>query len=333
VTALSPSKVVLLVGVIFVGLGWAAPANGSLLPPVPDSLSDPLRSDLLAARAGLQSRLDSLNQRTDKFNADCNSVDEHSSKVQQCQQEQASIRSEKAALLAAVEKFKGKLGSAGRLATLDKEIAETEKQLRQLTLQKSIPQFAWFAGQSEQAQEHMVNQLISRVRDYAIGKSESAMQDHFLDYIRTMKPKEVNKLAELLRNYNGTNSRLFQDWLRSFSPKASRIVLVEGSKLAIEGVKKNEDLFKIGEDVEKGTIEAKQDAALTVLAMVADYPGLKELQEVKGFKELKAVATSYFLQRDLNELSAATDNQLANQKQLVKRMKDLIDERNKLVKR
>src|SRR5205814_7196245 len=135
---------------------------------------------------------------------------------------------------------------------------------------------------SEEAQRDMVSQLISRFRDYAVSKSQSVLQENFLARIQTMKqtmkPNEITKLADTLRQL-GANEPLFQEWLRSFSAKASRKVLVDGAKLAIEGVKDWEKLLKISEEMDKKTLQGHQEAALTVISMLGvDYPAMKELK-------------------------------------------------------
>jgi hypothetical protein len=326
-------------------------ASSSILPDVPTSILEPARAALKAEHATLKNRLDSYNKDTDSFNAVCNSVVKGSGQVESCRQQQAALQAEKGAITEAIKQFKAKLTTAlqqgsteqppttaSRINELDRQIADLQKQLHALAFDSSVQDFAWFASQSKEAQEHLIAQLISRVREFAISKTEDEMTDHFLKRIGTMKPKEINRWAESLRQCPVTNTRVFQDCFRSLSPKASRAVLVQGAKLAIDGVKNDQQLFEAVEHFDKETVEGRQDAALTLLDMVADFPGLKEVQELKSLKALNGISaglydvgeawlTYYFLDHDITDRSASIETQLATQQKVMRRMKDLIDER------
>lgn len=235
------------------------------------------------------------------------------------------------------ERWKKKLQSdillraelSARMGVLDAQIAETEKRLRGLGFDHAEHDFISFKGQSEKAQQDMVSQLISRFRDYTVSKSESVLQESFLARVQTMKPKEINKLADSLQRL-GADEPLFQEWLRSFSPKASRKVLVDGAKLAIEAIKDEKKLFKISGEMEKKTVQGRQEAALTVISMLgADYPAMKEIKLVASgaYDVGEAWVTIFILDRGIKELTVATEVQLANQKKIALRMKVLVDER------
>jgi hypothetical protein len=227
-----------------------------------------------------------------------------------------------------------------RLKNLDARIAETERRTKQLGLAKSGQTFAWYTGMSEIARQRMVDGLVSRLRDYAVSKSESKMQDGFLTRIKKMKPKEINKLADTLQHLESKVTLLkaqrFQKWLRSFSPKAPREVLINGSKLAIDTVKYEQGLFKLGEDLETGTVQSRQEAALGLISLVLDnplvmeFPAIKELKLVAGgaYDVLEAGFTIYVLDRDVESLIAATESQLSNQKKIARQLKSLYDERS-----
>jgi hypothetical protein len=269
-----------------------------------------------------------LLQRVNQQDTDCRHVLKGSQPAKDCQDRKDKLMVEVNSYYSKVEAFNAEAQLTTRVEALDKQIAETEKQLRGLGFKKAVPDFAWFAGQSQQAQQQMVSQLISRMREYATDKSEDAMKDRFLTYIGTTKEKEVKNLANFLKS-KGADEPLFQEWLRSFSPKASRAVLVDGAKLAIDAVKKDEDLFKIGEEMDKETVQGRQEAALTLISMVVEYPGMKELKLVASgaYDVIEAGVTICILDRGINDLMTATETQLAKQKQIMLRMKALVDER------
>ena len=178
----------------------------------------------------------------------------------------------------------------------------------------------------------MTTALIGRFRDYAIGKSEDKMQDAFLTRIQKMKPTEVRKLAGQLKKAN-TTQRQLQDWLLAFADKKPRYVLVDGAKQTIKAVKFEEDLFTVAEGVGSEDVHEQQVAALTLVSMICpDYPALEELKLVaSGSYDVGAAWYSiYLLDRGVEDLSKTTEAQLSDQKKLIKRLKDLVDERKKL---
>ncbi len=216
-----------------------------------------------------------------------------------------------------------------RVGALDAQIAETEKQLREMGFKNSLQSFDWTGGESRKAQQHMIGQLILHLRNYTIEKSEKALEEGFLAHISKMKPKEVNKLADSLQQL-GANEPLFQEWLRSFSEKVPRKVLTDGAKLAIEAAKAEGRLFKISEEMSKETVQGKQEAALTVIAMLGvDFPVMKELKLVASgsYDVAEAWATILVLDRHMGEMTTAVDTQLASQKKILLHMKALVDER------
>jgi hypothetical protein len=217
-----------------------------------------------------------------------------------------------------------------RVSVLDAQIAETEKQLRGLGFKKAVPDFAWFAGQSGRAQQQMIGELVSDLREYTIGKTEAEIQNHFLNYIDTMSNRDVSRLADQLARL-GLRNDTFQAWLRAYSRKASREVLLEGARLTIDAIHRQDDLFKIHDGMEKGTIEDQQLAALTLLSMLVDHPALKELKSVAAgiYAVGEAWATIIILDQGIDQLTTATETQLANQKGVILHMQALVDERNR----
>jgi hypothetical protein len=328
---------------LFVSISIPVYAQVPAIASVPQNL--PASAALNNRHANLQKWHDELKAKTVAHKSKCTGVTEGTQLDEWCSQKQTRLEGEKAKYIAAVNKFNADVAAAAksqsnvtpstetvaltaRVHALDRQIAEMEKQLRGLGFKKAVPDFTSLAGQSQKAQQHMVSQLISRVRDYATDQSEEAMSEHFLKYIGTMKEEKVKNLANFLQS-KGADEPLFQEWLRSFSPDASRAKLVSGAQLAIDVVKGGEDLFTIREEMEKETVQGKQQAALTLISMVADYPGMKELTQVASgaYDVIEAGVTICILDRGIKDLTTATETQLANQKEIMLRMKALVDER------
>jgi hypothetical protein len=305
-------------------------AQALALPTVPSTLPATQRQAFETKRQELLSRWDSFLQKKAAFASEFQGVKVDDPRAGEAATRKAALKAEADAIVDEADIFTDRLSLTASIQALDVQIAETQKQLRGLGFTRAVPDFSWFAGQSELARQHMISQLVSHVRDYTLAKSTEAMEEHFLAYLPTLKQNEVIKLADSLKRA-GASDPIFQEWLRSFSPTASREVLAQGAKLAIETVKANERLFKIAEEMDKGTVQSQQEAALTVITMLGtDYPGLKELKLVAsgGYDVIEAWATIYILDRGIDQLVASTEVQLANQKKIVLGMKDIVDKRN-----
>ncbi len=275
-------------------------AQSGELPPVPGTLTATQQEALRTGRAYLQERQAASG--TDRPDSD---------------------------LLRGMRLYCGTVARVAELESMDRRIAETARQLQNLKFKSTEASFTWTKGQAEEGQAHMVSQLVNHARDYALGKSEKVLKERFLQNIRTMKPRDVNRLADSLQRL-GANEPLFQEWLRSFSGKASRAVLENGARMAIDGIKGEEKAFKILEKLADGTVASRQEAALTFISLVADdYPGMRELRFVASgaYDVLEAGATIFFLSRGLDQLMDATDARLANQRQAIEMRSRLVDDR------
>ena len=64
--------------------------------------------------------------------------------------------------------------------------------------------------------------------------------------------------------------------------------------------------------------------------MLVDHPGLKELKGVAaGIYDVgEACATIFVLNQGIDQLTTATETQLANQKKIVLHMKAIVEQRN-----
>ena len=299
------------------------------LPVVPDVLPAVQRQACVKKRVELLRKWDGFLAKKAAFTNEFKGTKDGTDRAVEAARRKAELKAEADAIVDDADNFTDMIELSVRVVSLDVQISETEKQLRGLGFERAEHAFVWFKGQSEKAQRDMVSQLISRFRDYAMSKSESVLQENFLARVQAMKPKEINKLADSLQRL-GANEPLFQEWLRSFSPKASRKVLIDGAKLAIEAVKAEGRLFKISDQMDKKTVQGQQEAALTVISMLGvDCPAMKELKLVASgaYDVIEAGYIIYNLDRDIKELTVATETQLANQKKIVKRMKTLFDQR------
>ena len=326
-----------LVSIAFFNLLFVLPTQLHATPielsAVPEALPTAQRRPLVAKRADLLDKWAAFEKRKADFIRSTIGIKVPSPEADAATKLQRKLQIEGDGIVDEADNFNKTIKLASRVLDLDRQIAEAVKQLSGLQFDRAEHAFAWFKGQSEKAQRDMVSQLTSRFRDYAVNKSQSLLQENFLTAIETMKqtrkPNEVAKLADTLRQL-GANDPIFQEWLRSFSAKAPRKVLVDGAKLAIEGIKDWEKLFKISAEMDKKTVQGHQEAALTVISMMGvDCPAMKELKLVASgaYDVGEAWATIFILDRGIKELTVATETQLANQKKIALHMKSLVDQR------
>lgn len=246
-------------------------------------------------------------------------------------QRKAELTEQANAVIEAADEFNDYVDAWGRALLIERQLAEIPRQLAGLGFTRANHDFAWYEGQSGQARDRLIAQLVSRVGDYTTSKSEALLQDHFLKHIQTMSKHDANKLAQRFVDLHLRNHE-FQSWLRSFSPKVSRAVLVNGAKEAIDYVKREEGFFKVIDSLDKGTVAGRQEAFLTVVSLLVDYPGMKELKAVSaGLYDVgEAWATICILDRGIDELTASTETQLVNQKKLILHQQTLMKERREL---
>lgn len=243
----------------------------------------------------------------------------------------AELTSQGNALLDDADLFNEHLDAWGQALVIDRQLAQIPQQLAGFGFTHANHDFTWYEGQSGQARDQMIAQLVSRVGSYATAKTEEVLTDHFLESIRTMSKHDANKLAQKFVDLHLRNHE-FQTWLRDFSPKVPRAVLVNGAKEAIDYVKREEGFFKTIESLDKGTVAGRQEAFLTVVSLLVDYPGMKELKALSaGLYDVgEAWATIIILDRGIEDLTASTESQLANQKKLIIHQQDLMKKRREL---
>jgi hypothetical protein len=178
---------------------------------------------------------------------------------------------------------------------------------------------------------HVTAQLLGQLKAVALAKGEKAMEDYFLNKIKTLKPEQVEALANKLQKA-GADDVMFQEWLRSFSPNASREVRVNGAREIIKYLKRELKLFKLDQQLDAGTVEARQEAALTLLSLVCEHPALTTLKAVAVgiYTVSEAGVYLYVLQKNIDHLNDITAEQLERQKVPISRMKELVRDRQHL---
>jgi hypothetical protein len=311
------------------------------IPKIPADLPREDRSELEPARSALIARVDSLNVKIVALRARCNpdALKAKPEDAPACVQELEVLTPQDRAVKEAKKQFRARLESAvaAAIAVLQQreqsqttQIAETQEQLRNLGFKRTAAELTGLQGQSEAAQRQLVSGLISRVRDYAVSASVDVMQTRFLERIASMKPREVSKLADALQRA-GVSDPLFLEWLRSFSPNASRQVLVRGAELAIHAVESQQDLFSAAEGLSEGTLRSRQEAAVTLIGMVTrDFPGLRELTLVAtgAYDVIEAGVMIAVLDRSIDGLTQTTEVQLVQQKRIICRLTTLMFDRD-----
>ncbi len=307
------------------------PAQDLELADVPAGLPAQTQSALEQKRTALRGDWDDFRQGYAAMVAQYNGAKEGTPEAAAGQQRKAELQQQAARAVAAADEFNEHIEKWLHWLDLGRQLAEIPKQMSGLGFTHANHDFTWYQGQSGQARAHLIAELVARLGSYAAAKSEDGMRDHFLENIQKMKPKDVNRLAEVFVKLHLRNHE-FQSWLRAFAPGASRAVLVDGAKMAIDAVKREEDIFKIMELVGTGSVAERQEAFLTVVSLLVNYPGMKELKAVaSGLYDVgEAWATIFILDRGVDELMASTDIQLANQKRLIMRQQKLMEERKSL---
>jgi hypothetical protein len=317
-------------GLFLLGAGLL-PANDLELAGVPAGLPARTQSALRQKRAALQGEWSDFQRDYAAMVAQYNGALEGSAAAATGQRRKAELQQQASRTVTAADEFNEHIEKWLQWLDLGRQLAEIPKQLAGLGFTRANHDFTWYQGQSGQARDQMIAQLVSRVGSYATAKAEEAATDHFLEKIRTMSKHDADKLAQKFVDLHMRN-HVFQEWLRSFSPKVSRAVLVNGAKEAIDYVKREEAFLKTIESLDKGTVAGRQEAFLTVVSLLVDYPGMKELKALSaGLYDVgEAWATIYILDRGIDELMNSTEIQLANQKRLILHQEKLMTERKKL---
>lgn len=238
-----------------------------------------------------------------------------------------ALEAEANGIIDQVDNYTEALGLALKIQDASRQIAEMGEQLRGWGFKQRETELVRYGGLAGQARDHLIAQLTSRVQGLVTAKAEALMQETFLEKIRTMKRKDVNRLAEQLSRA-GLKDHDLQMWLRDFSEKAPRAVLVKGAKDAIACLKYEEKLFKLAE-ADTETVAGRQEAVLTLASMLIDHKYLAELKAVAGgiYDVGEAGVTLYILNEGVDHLNDVTEQQLAAQKTVVGRMKSLVDRR------
>ena len=214
------------------------------------------------------------------------------------------------------------------IPALTRQIEETKRQLASLGFDERSADFERLGEMSAAEQTHLKKQLLAQLRKVTLDKGADYMQGRFLERIKTMTPQKLTAIAEKLKKA-GADDPIFQEWLRSFRPNASREVLVNGAEETIKFLKKEENLQKMIEGLDAGTVEGNQEAFLELMSYVSDYPALGELKAVAAgiYHTGEAGVFLYVLAGNQQHLDRVTADQLSRQKVLIKRMETLIKQR------
>ena len=298
---------------------------------VPAAMPAGPRAEYEKKRAQIERDWQEYEQQSTEFQARYDGKEGTPAEVAAAARRKAELTKQGTAVLDDADLFNEHLDAWGQALVIDRQLAQIPQQLAGLGFTHANHDFAWYEGQSGQARDQMIAQLVSHAGSYATAKTEEVLTDHFLESVRTMSTHDANKLAQKLVDLHLRNHE-FQTWLRRFSPKVPRAVLVNGAKEAIDYVKREEGFFKTIESLDKGTVAGRQEAFLTVVSLLVDYPGMKELKALSaGLYDVgEAWATIIILDRGIDELTASTETQLANQKKLILHQQELIKQRREL---
>lgn len=322
-------------------LAPAAPAQDQLdLPELPDGLSEPQHSLFLALpearrddfqqkRQTLADRWSAFLQHKTDFVNEYQGTEPGTPRADEAERRKAELTDEANKIVDDADTFTQILGLTLKIESLDAQIKETERQMAGLGFKQRAEDFEQITDTSAGAMAHLKARLLSRIQELVTDKAQDAMQEHFLAAVKDLKPKQVKGMLAAMEKA-GVTDPYFLEWLRSFQPNKPRARLVADAKVVIKFLKDNQDLAEASEKLEAGTVEADQDAALTLLSLVIDNPCLSELKAVGGGTYDVGEAWFYLAVLDMSndELSSITDRQLSLQKVLIKRMESLVKERN-----
>lgn len=302
------------------------PVGGTLLP-VPATLPSADRVKLGKLRTRIQRQQTQFAEKHTAFLQEFEGVTEDGPRAGAAAAAKVALQGEADGIVDRADNYTEALSLAVKIQDESRRITETEEQLRGLGFKQREADFVRYGGWSGQARDHLIAQLTSRVQGLVTAKAEALMEERFLKQIRTMKRKDVNRLAEKL-SQAGLKDHDLQMWLRSFSEKAPRAVLVQGAKEAIACLKYEEKLFKLSE-TDTETVAGRQEAVLTLASMLIDHPYLKELSAVAGgiYDVGEAGATLWILNEGVDHLNGVVDQQLADQKKIILHMTKLVTDR------
>lgn len=320
---------------------WSKPVYAEAIPilkAVPAGLSSDVCARLTNQRQDLEQKRKAFMDAAARFNA--------KAPEQQSDAEYAALQAQRTQYIDLAKAFNKevenaaspankKLALTNRIAALNKQIKDTQTQLQGLGFKQRAEDFEQIGKISEEAATRLKSKLFLRVQELVREASEDAMQEKFLKKIKDLKPNQVKQMLAVMEK-GGVSDPYFLAWLRSFKSNKSRQELVSDAEVVIKYVKTQQDLSESSEKIKSGSVDDKQEAALTLISLVLDHPLLKP---VKGKSVLKAVSACTYdvgeawfyiavLNMNVKDLAAVTDKQLATQKFLIKRMEKLVQERN-----
>ena len=310
------------------------------LPGLPDGLSEPQHSLFLSlpesqrdnfqqTRRKLIDRWSTFLQHKADFVSEYQGTEPGTARATEAERRKAELTDEANKIVDDADTFTQTLGLTLKIESIDLQIKETEKQMAGLGFKQRAEDFEQIADTSAEAMTHLKARLLSRIQELVTDKATDAMQEHFLAAVQNLKPKQVKGMLAAMEKA-GVTDPYFLEWLRSFQPNKPRARLVADAKIVIKFLKANQDLAEASEKLDAGTVDADQDAALTLLSLVIDNPCLTELKAAGGGTYDVGEAWFYIAVLDMSndELSSITDRQLSLQKVLIKRMENLVKERN-----
>ncbi|MFA5056899.1 MAG: hypothetical protein WC485_02195 [Opitutaceae bacterium] len=311
-------------------LSAAGRAQNLQLPFIPAALSDQQRADFQHTHDDLEQRWAAFLQAKAAFVSAYAGTLEGTPRAAEAEHRKAELKAQADAIVDATDELTSAIEEAleQRIGSLTAQIQETETQLRGLGFKQRAEDFERIGEVSREASGRLVAKLFQRVQDLVTDKTEEAMQDRFLEAIKNLKPKQAQAMLAAMEKA-GVSDPLFLEWLRSFKPNKPRAEVVADAKVVIKFLKQEQDLGEFFEKLEPGTVDAQQEAALTLVSLVIDHPYLSELKAVAAGTYDVSEAWFFIAVLDLNEqeLAAVTDQQLSAQKVLIKRMETLVKTR------
>lgn len=317
----------LLAGLLFTSLAAEEPDISA----IPGSLAPVAREELAQDRAKLAERWRQFEAKREAFqNEFGQTTTKDSPRAAEATRRRQALLNESRDISAAIDAFEDRLVTAltTRIDSLTRQIEETRRQLQGLGFAGRAEEFDRIHDTSRDAINRMKSQVLTRLQELLLQQAQSAAQDKILERLSKLTPAQVDQF-EAFALISETPCPDIVRVLRAITAGETPSRLAHDAKAVLEAISKARDLFELSEKAAQETVEARQEAALLLLSLVFKHPMINELQTVghAGYDVGEAWFYYFTLSREADGLLRTTDQQLRDQKVVLKRMEDLIQAR------
>lgn len=317
----------LLAGLLFTSLAAEEPDISA----IPDSLAAGIREEFAQDRAKLAERWRRFEAKREAFHGEFGrTIAKDSPHAAEAARRRQALLDEGKEITVAVDAFEDRLVAALTvwIDSLTRQIEETKRQLQGQGFAGRAEEFDRIHDTSRDAINRMKSQLITRLQEALLNKTKSLAEDKILERVGKLTPAQVDRFEAFTRKAETPCPDIVRV-LRVITAGDNPARLTADAKSLLEGIGKAKELFEFSEKAAQEAIEARQEAALIVLSFVLEHPMLDELKTVghAGYNVGEAWFYYFTLSREADSLLRTTDQQLRDQKVVIKRMEDLVQAR------